>query len=132
MEAEIIAIHPHAHMLRTLYSDFSLLGDYASDEMVLHQALRGPGVLPIRGLDQVSAYLGHLREATGGAMDAEIESVQANDFFGAVLGVMRLSSPAELAMPFCGLWRFENGLIVEHWENAHDAEAFLKAITSHS
>ena len=29
-----------------------------------------------------------------------------------------------MAMPFCGLWRFRNGQITEHWENAYDAAEF--------
>jgi hypothetical protein len=51
----------------------------------------------------------------------DVEHIAANDFFGAVFGVLRASrGEATLAEPFCGLWRFRDGLITEHWENAYD------------
>ncbi|EGH15683.1 hypothetical protein PSYMP_29424, partial [Pseudomonas amygdali pv. morsprunorum str. M302280] len=29
----------------------------------------------------------------------------------------------KIIMPFCGLWRFRDGKIVEHWENVYDVRA---------
>jgi predicted SnoaL-like aldol condensation-catalyzing enzyme len=54
----------------------------------------------------------------------DVEHIAANDQFGAVFGVLRAQrGGATLAMPFCGLWRFRDGLITEHWENAYDVVA---------
>lgn len=67
---------------------------------------------------------------TGNTLFMDVQDIIANDQFGAVLGILRVHlSSKEIAMPFCGLWRFRNGRIVEHWENAYDAPAlghFLK------
>ncbi|MNI90286.1 hypothetical protein D3C73_1477910 [compost metagenome] len=52
----------------------------------------------------------------------DVQSIIANDHFGAVMGALRLLIRGkEHEMPFCGLWRFRNGRIIEHWENAYDA-----------
>jgi ketosteroid isomerase-like protein len=52
----------------------------------------------------------------------DVQHIVANDHFGAVLGVIRAHPNGQvMEMPFCGLWRFRSGRIVEHWENAYDA-----------
>jgi len=57
----------------------------------------------------------------------DVQHITANDYFGAVLGVLRAHLDGDnLAMPFCGLWRFRDGLIVEHWENGYDVSAMTR------
>lgn len=53
----------------------------------------------------------------------DVENITANEHFGAVMGTLRArkEGKGEVAVPFCGLWRFEGGKAVEHWENAVDA-----------
>jgi predicted SnoaL-like aldol condensation-catalyzing enzyme len=47
--------------------------------------------------------------------------IVANDYFGAVLGRLAANRQGHrFEAEFCGLWRFQDGLIVEHWENAAD------------
>lgn len=121
--------HPNVDILRLLYKDFSRLDEYAAEEVVLHAADRRPGDSPVTGKRAVLAHEQALLDLTGGTMIMEVESIYANDSFGAVFATLRSSGPAEIAMPICGLWRFADGLIVEHWENAYDAAALAQALT---
>lgn len=113
------APHPHVELLRVLYTDFGLLAEYAAEDMVLHQADRAVGTPPLAGRAAALRHEKALWDATDGTLDMDVAHVVADDSFGAVLGVLRATSPQTIAMPFCGLWRFRDGRIVEHWENAY-------------
>ena len=53
-----------------------------------------------------------------------VETIAANEHFGTVMGVLRAVGAGDVAVPFCGWWKFVDGQPVEHWENvAGDAEA---------
>lgn len=123
--------HPHEDLLRALYTDFSQLGRYADPEMVLHQADRRPGTEPLHGIAAVLHHEAALVEATGATMTMDVQAVIANDHFGAVLAVLRATEPTPIAMPICGLWRFSDGRIVEHWENAHDPALLSTQLSGH-
>ncbi|KAI0480759.1 hypothetical protein GGR56DRAFT_671844 [Xylariaceae sp. FL0804] len=99
------------------------------------------------GAAAAQAHEEALVAATGGTLRMDVESVSANAHFGAVLGVLRArrrrpgdgggdevgdgAGPQDatgdgdgdaglrpdLALPFCGVWRFVDGRAVEHWEN---------------
>jgi ketosteroid isomerase-like protein len=59
---------------------------------------------------------------TGKTLHMDVQQIIANDYFGAVMGILRSRrNGSAMGMPFCGLWRFRHGRIVEHWENAYDA-----------
>lgn len=61
----------------------------------------------------------------GNTLVMQGQHIVANDHFGAVLGALQVDIKGKtLAMPFCGLWRFRKGRIIEHWENAYDTSAF--------
>jgi predicted SnoaL-like aldol condensation-catalyzing enzyme len=118
------AVHPHVRILEAVYADLSRLADFADPDIVLHPAHRGSHEgRVVRGRDAVVAHERDLVQATGGTLVMDTEHIVANDSFGAVLGTLRASSPRTFAMPFCGLWRFADGLIIEHWENAHAPHA---------
>lgn len=125
-----ITEHANAEILKILYTDFSLLARYGSADMVLHQADRAIGVAPVRGIDAVLRHEQALVELTGGTLDMDVEHIAANDYFGAVMGILRSAHPAPVAMPFCGLWRFVDGVIVEHWENAHRPAELVDMLTA--
>jgi ketosteroid isomerase-like protein len=114
--------HRNIEALRAVYADLTRLGEYADDDMVLHAADRRDSNGVHVGRQAAVNKERELVESTGGTLFMEVESVIANDYFGAVTGILRASRDgSELAVPFCGLWRFRNGRIVEHWENAYDA-----------
>jgi ketosteroid isomerase-like protein len=124
MSTSAATTHPNVEILRAVYADLTRLEDYASDDMILHSAER---------TDDDGRYVGRhaavtkehdLIRMTGGTLVMDVEKVVANDCFGAVLGVLRAHRDGHvLAVPFCGLWRFRDGLIAEHWENAYDVPA---------
>lgn len=127
-------------LLRYLYADLTRIRQVASDDIVLHPADRslrhGPGgeeSAAIRGIEKVQAHEEALVAATGGTLVMEIDRITAKEHFGAAFGTLRAKSGArgpahhhdgtiadDLAMPFCGLWKFVDGKAVEHWENAAD------------
>ncbi|TDT39974.1 SnoaL-like protein [Streptomyces sp. BK208] len=112
--------HPHVRLLETVYADLMRLADFAAPDIVLHPADRGVDDSRVcRGKEDVLAHERDLVRATEGTLVMDTQHIVANDHFGAVLGTLRASRPRVVAMPFCGLWRFADGLVVEHWENAH-------------
>ncbi|KAI0109565.1 hypothetical protein GGR51DRAFT_511954 [Nemania sp. FL0031] len=106
-----------AELLYYLYADLTRLSQVASPNIVLHR-FNDPSA-PLHGIAAAQAHEEALFEAAGGTLVMDVESVVANSHFGAVLGVIRGQKPGlnDLAMPFCGLWRFVGGKPVEHWEN---------------
>ncbi|MYU11075.1 nuclear transport factor 2 family protein [Streptomyces sp. SID8361] len=112
------AEHPHTKILRVIYQDLTRLVDYAAHDIVLHPADRtteDPRVR--RGIRAVRAHEHALIRMTEHTLVMDVEHIVANDHFGTVLGVLRAQRPRELSVPFCGLWRFADGRIAEHWEN---------------
>ncbi|MFC1415561.1 nuclear transport factor 2 family protein [Streptacidiphilus cavernicola] len=124
--------HPNAALLRTLYADLTRIAEYAADDIVYHPAERDTpeGAPDLHGKAAVTAKEQALARATEGTLRADIESVVANDHFGAVLGVFH-ARPGDqvIAMPFCGLWRFRDGRVTDHWQNAYDPSAMVRALT---
>lgn len=109
-------------MLRLIYSDLTRMIDFTSEDVVLHQADRKLGTPPVTGRQAVHEHELTLIALTGNTLLMDVENIIANDHFGAVMGVLRATSPKTIAMPFCGLWRFASGRILEHWENAYSPD----------
>ncbi|WP_429200293.1 nuclear transport factor 2 family protein [Luteibacter sp. W1I16] len=128
------APHPNIAVLAAIYADLCRIDRYADDDIVLHTAQRvaGSGPALIRGKAAVTEKMRALRAQSGGTLDMDVERTVANDYFGAVLGKIRVrSDDRAFTMPFCGLWRFRDGRVVEHWENAYDIaalDAFMSGI----
>jgi limonene-1,2-epoxide hydrolase len=121
--------HPNVRTLRAVYADLTRLGEFAADDMVLHSAERevcnNPAVARVVGKKAAVAKERDLIRLTGGTLVMDVEHIAANDHFGTVVGVLRAHrGSTKLAVPFCGVWRFRDGLITEHWENAYDLSAF--------
>ncbi|MFD3482611.1 aldo/keto reductase [Streptomyces sp. NPDC058665] len=122
--------HPNVETLRSVYENLSSIGEYSDDDVVLHPAgrtERDPG--DIVGKPAVVARQAALLELHHGTTVMELESITANDYFGAVLGTVHTKYPQVAAVRFCGLWRFRDGRIVEHWENAYNTQEALKKLT---
>lgn len=113
-------------LLRYLYEDVTRISEVSSPDIILHPADRdvsNPPRQPLVGLSAVQAHEDALLAATHGTLVMDVESITANEHFGAVMGKLRAKKEgrSEVAVPFCGLWRFKDGRAVEHWENAVDA-----------
>lgn len=107
-------VHPHTEILRTIYTELTRMKDHISDEVVLHRAARtSQDPRPCVGKDAVMAHEHALLGAAGGTLVMEVQHIVAKDHFGAVLAVLRIRHPQKAAMPFCGLWLFKDGRIVE-------------------
>lgn len=113
-------------LLKYLYQDVRHFAQIASDDIILHAVdrdLSTPPRPPVRGIVAVQAHVEALVAATGGTLFMDVSSITANDDFGVALGTLRASREGaeDLAIPVCGVWKFKDGLAIEHWENAHDA-----------
>lgn len=129
------ALHPNIDTLRAIYSDLRCIDRYAAPDIVLHTADRGAsgGPAQVCGREAVKAKELELIRLSGDSLVMDVHSIVANDYFGAVLGVLRArAGDRTIGMPFCGLWRFRDGLVVEHWENAYDAQALGSFLTGRS
>jgi hypothetical protein len=116
--------HSNVATLETIYADLSRIADYCDDDVVLHTADRGAsgGPTEIVGRKAVLDKELDLIRLTGKTLHMDVQQIIANDYFGAVTGILRSRrNGSAIGMPFCGLWRFRHGRIVEHWENAYDA-----------
>lgn len=126
--------HPNASVLRAIYADLTRISDYVADDVVLHAAERDlPGAVPVyTGAEAVLGKEVDLVRRTAGTLVMDVDFVSANEHFGAVSGYLRACLDGEdTAMPFCGLWRFRDGRIVEHWENAYSAVDFAEFLSRH-
>jgi hypothetical protein len=123
--------HPHVSILRAVYADLASIADHSDEAVVLHPADRTmPDVV---GKENVRTHETELIKLTDQSLLMDVESIIANDFFGAVLGKLRAEKTrGNIAMPFCGLWRFREGRIVEHWENAYDASEFGRFLAANN
>jgi ketosteroid isomerase-like protein len=117
-------------MLRAIYANFSLLEKFASEDIVLHASgsrdiMTGDYV----GKQAVLAKEMELYRRSGGSLAMTTDHIVANDHFGAVLGRFSANRNGNrFEGEICGLWRFQDGVIVEHWENCADwpaAERFF-------
>jgi len=121
-------------LLNYLYKDLSHISEVSSDDIVLHPADRdlvSPPRRPVEGLNAVLSHEMALITATGGTLVMDVQDITANDHFGTVLGTLRAKKEGRdnLAIPFCGVWRFRDGQAVEHWENAADPKALERWLT---
>lgn len=121
--------HPNVTTLAAIYADLTAIGAHVTDEVVLHTADRPSRT--VVGREAVVAHERRLVDLGGDGFTMEVQEISANDHFGSVLGVLRTSGDGSIAMPFCGLWRFRDGRIVEHWENAAEPDALAQHLTGH-
>ncbi|KAK8112111.1 uncharacterized protein PG998_008568 [Apiospora kogelbergensis] len=107
-------------MLRWLYADLTRISQVASADLVLHR-LNDHG-RPLRGAAAAQQHEEGLVAAAGGTLAMDVDRVSTNAYFGSVMGTLRARSTntniPDLAVPFCGVWRFDDrGRLAEHWEN---------------
>jgi hypothetical protein len=115
--------HPNAETLHAIYADLACLAKYADDNVVLHTVDRCVVGQPsqVFGKEAVLAKELELSRLTGNTLVMEVQDIRANDYFGTVLGIVRARlNGSDIAMPFCGLWRFNKG-----WVNNLRRTSFL-------
>nr|WP_240929694.1 nuclear transport factor 2 family protein [Streptomyces coryli] len=118
--------HPNCATIRAVYRDLTRIAEYAADDVVYHVAARDTpeGAPDLHGKHAVTAVERWLADKTGGTLRAEVESVVANDHWGTIIGTFHFTIRGEEhAERFCGLWKFRDGLITHHWQNAYDPVA---------
>jgi predicted SnoaL-like aldol condensation-catalyzing enzyme len=123
----------YVQMLHAIYKDLASIGRYAADDIVVYRADSTPeNTNVVQGKEAVIAHEKAFAALGEGTLVADVGAVIANDYFGAVLGVMKVTLPKPASMPFCGLWKFRDHKIVAHWENGYDLAAFEHLIGEYS
>ncbi|MBX8485258.1 nuclear transport factor 2 family protein [Pseudomonas cichorii] len=111
--------------LRAIYEDLTRIAEFADDDIVLHKADRNACPSTAIGKQAVRSHEVELIAMTHSSLHMDVQEIIANEYFGTVLGNLRATSADKsICMPFCGLWRFREGKVIEHWENAYDVGAF--------
>lgn len=111
--------------LRAIYKDLTRIAEFSDDDIVLHKADRNACPPTAIGKQAVHRHEVDLLAMTHASLRMDVQEIIANDYFGAVLGSLRATlADKSICMPFCGLWRFREGKVIEHWENAYDVAAF--------
>jgi ketosteroid isomerase-like protein len=124
--------HPNAKTLEILYEDLTRIGDHVDEHVVLHPATRRTArpAGDVVGREAVTAWERELVASSGDTLVMDVEEIVANDHFGAVFGTLVARFDGQrFAQAFCGLWRFRDGWITEHWENIQDPE-LLASLTA--
>lgn len=119
-------LHANVETLRAVYKDLTRIAEFADNDIVLHKADRSScrSLSMIIGKLAVRNHQLDLIEHSRQTLYMDVQEIVANDHFGSVLGHMRTSCERKtMGMPFCGLWRFRDGKIIEHWENVYDSQA---------
>ncbi|MCL6310037.1 nuclear transport factor 2 family protein [Pseudomonas syringae] len=119
-------LHSNREVLRAVYKDMTRITEFADADIVLHKADQGAGGgLSIAiGREAVLSHQINLIRRTHQTLYMDVHDIIANDHFGSVLGEMRASCEGrKIIMPFCDLWRFRDGRIIEYWENVYDVRA---------
>lgn len=120
--------HPNTAILESVYRDLTIIATHATDDVVLHPAIRAvdPAVSDVIGREAVLAWERALISAAKGTLQMDVEHIIANDKFGTVLGTLRARfGEVDFSQAFCGLWRFRDGQITEHWENIYDPQRLM-------
>ncbi len=131
------ALHPNALILRAGYDDPPIHATIFTDGFVAHTPGRNPVAGDWQGADPMAEHLGRIRELSGDTMSVRplTRFALANDGFGVVFSRATASRGSEkLDQYVCGVWRFDQGRIAEHWELVSDPEAWdtfwnLKTVT---
>lgn len=119
-------LHSNREILHAVYKDLTRIIEFADPDIVLYKADQGAGGgLSIDiGKDAVLSHEINLLRRTRQTLYMDVHEIVANDYFGSAVGDMRASYQGrKIIMPFCGLWRFRDGRIVEYWENVYDVRA---------
>jgi predicted SnoaL-like aldol condensation-catalyzing enzyme len=119
----LLADHPNALWLTGLYGGGTDTADAEvvaallprlSPDFVIHT--RGVRLATTGGLDFVQTYA-RRRAELAAPVPVEIYQILADDSFAFVYAKFRLERDGAVwETPGMGVWRFEDGLAVEHWE----------------
>ncbi|KAI0432063.1 hypothetical protein F5Y09DRAFT_340014 [Xylaria sp. FL1042] len=115
MKGAVSTLNPE-QLLQYLYADLRRLSEVVSPDIVLHPF--DTRHTSLHGVAEVQAHENALVAATDGTLRMDVESMAVSGNYAVVAGTIRARKTglADLEAGFCGLWRFEDGIPVEHWE----------------
>ena len=112
-------VHPNALILRAGYDDPSIHAKIFTDDFVAHTLGDNPTAGDWHGAGEMAEHLKRIRALSGDTMKvAPLTPFSwANDGFGITFSrAVATRGDASLDQYVCGVWRFEDGKIAEHWE----------------
>ena len=119
--------HPNVALLRKIYArDRDTFFRMVTPGYACHTPGSGPVAGSVSGAEGMQRHIEQGQELSGGTFRVTHQNAfLADDHWGLV--PVRLSGQRPdrtLDMPAFGVWRFESGLIAEHWENPLDIPSF--------
>ncbi|WP_327358439.1 nuclear transport factor 2 family protein [Streptomyces sp. NBC_01304] len=108
-------MHPNALTLAAVYADLTGIEPFLDPDVVLHRV----DGHTLTGIKAVVTHEKALMRLSKNTMRITVDHLTAGKHFGTMTGTLTADLPDRINVPVCGLWRFRDGLIVEHWENAY-------------
>lgn len=105
-------------LLKKIYADFEAVPPNLHSEFKLHSPGQSPVAGEFDGLDGLIAHLSYMQELSGNTMRLEPQSFLADEKWGMVVSrITAERNGRQLDMPGFGLWRFQDGKLIDHWES---------------
>lgn len=111
-------------LLKAIYAEPAIVFDHLHPDFTLHSPGSSPIAGTFKGAEGMKAHFAHMDGLTGDTLKHDLTGTfLADENFGMV--VHRLTARREgktLDTWGFGLWRFADGLIIDHWESVGDQQ----------
>ena len=108
-------------LLRRIYADIGALGANLHPEFKVHAPGQNLIAGEFAGLDGLMAHLSKMQELTNSSLKLQPVSFLADDGWGMVVSQLSAErNDKRLDAQGFGVWRFQDGKIIDHWEAVSD------------
>ena len=108
-------------LLKQIYSDPNALPGHLHPEFKLHAPGQNRVAGEFAGLDGLMTHLGAMQDLSGGTMKLDAHTFLADETWGMVIShVTAERDGKKLDAQGFGVWRFQDGKLIDHWENTSD------------
>lgn len=121
------SFHPNALILRAGYDDPPVHATIFTDTFIAHTPGRNQISGDWQGQSRMAEHLARIRKLSSNTMSVTplTHFALANDGFGVVFSRANASRGSKkLDQYVCGVWRFDQGKLAEHWELVSDPQTW--------
>ena len=111
-------------LLKRIYNNPQLVFEYLHPDFTLHAPGQNPIAGTFHGAEGMKAHFKKMESMTNNSFVEELtDTFLADDSFGMVVHRMTAErNGKKLDTWGFGLWRFKDGLIIDHWESVGDQD----------
>lgn len=115
-------------LLKKIYANPELVFEHLHPDFTLHSPGRSPIAGTFYGAEGIRKHFADFERLSSGSYKHDVqEAYLADDNWGMVVSVMEGErNGVSLDMWGFGLWRFKDGLLIDHWETLSDPEQWDK------